>query len=430
MISSAKLNKTSVNIYLILQYMTKIKKRKIVLFLIIILSQVKSSPAQIKILFDASKAESAGNADWVIDADANNIGYFNGPAQLGGTESNAQTIPTPLQSTITSTSVETTWRGGISAWGIDCVKKGYLVESLPYNGQITYGQSSNVQDLSNYNIFVVCEPNILFTTAQKTAILQFVQNGGGLFMIGNHAGSDRNGDGEDARIIWNDFMLNNPIQINPFGFTYDSVNIVQTSTNIVSLLTDTLLHGPYGNVTALEYNNGATMTLVPSANATVTGLIYKNGSNTSGNVNAMMVRSRYGLGKIAAIGDSSPSDDGTGDINDILYDGYFSGGLGNHKKLIMNTTFWLANNIITSIEHISKSDFNLFPNPFTDELTVTVSENINSAFEILNLTGQVVNTFTVENNFSGTVDLSFLKPGIYLIRNKSSNSHYQKIIKR
>ena len=410
--------------------MTKIKKRKIVLFLIIILSQVKSSPAQIKILFDASKAESAGNADWVIDADANNIGYFNGPAQLGGTESNAQTIPTPLQSTIASTSVETTWRGGISAWGIDCVKKGYLVESLPYNGQITYGQSSNVQDLSNYNIFVVCEPNILFTTAQKTAILQFVQNGGGLFMIGNHAGSDRNGDGEDARIIWNDFMLNNPIQINPFGFTYDSVNIVQTSTNIVSLLTDTLLHGPYGNVTALEYNNGATMTIVPSANATVTGLIYKNGSNTSGNVNAMMVRSRYGLGKIAAIGDSSPSDDGTGDINDILYDGYFSGGLGNHKKLIMNTTFWLANNIITSIEHISKSDFNLFPNPFTDELTVTVSENINSAFEILNLTGQVVNTFTVENNFSGTVDLSFLKPGIYLIRNKSSNSHYQKIIKR
>ncbi|HOS47696.1 MAG TPA: hypothetical protein PLG57_03620, partial [Bacteroidia bacterium] len=52
------------------------------------------SYAQTKILFDASKAEAAGNADWVIDADAHNIGYFNGPAQIGGTESNAQKIPT------------------------------------------------------------------------------------------------------------------------------------------------------------------------------------------------------------------------------------------------------------------------------------------------------------------------------------------------
>lgn len=430
MISSAKLSKTNVSIYLILHYMIKIKIRRILLLLILTFCQVKLSVAQIKILFDASKAETSGNADWIIDADANNIGYFNGPAQLGGTESNAQTIPTPLQSTITSTSVETIWRGGISAWGIDCVKEGYLVESLPYNGQITYGQSSNVQDLSNYNIFVVCEPNILFTTAQKTAILQFVQNGGGLFMIGNHAGSDRNGDGEDARMIWNDLMLNNTIQINPFGFTYDSVNIVQTSTNIASLATDTLLHGPYGNVTALEYNNGATMTLMPSANANVKGVIYKNGSNSSGNVNAMMVRSRYGLGKIAAIGDSSPSDDGTGDINDILYNGYFSGGFGNHKKLIMNTTFWLANNIVTSVDQVSKSNFNLFPNPFTDELTVTLTENINSDFEILNLTGQTVYRFTTGNNFSATIDLRFLTPGIYLIRNNSSNSYYQKIIKR
>jgi hypothetical protein len=430
MISSAKLSKTSVIIYLNLQYMTKIKMRIISCVTALIFFSTTIVKAQVKILFDASKAEASGNADWIIDADANNIGYFNGPAQIGGTESNPQRIPTPLQSTITSSTLESAWMGGISAWGIDCAKYGYIVESLPYNGLITYGVSTNAQDLSNYKIFVVCEPNILFTSSQKTAILQFVQNGGGLFIIGNHAGSDRNGDGEDSRIIWNDLMLNNSIQNNPFGFTYDSVNIVQVSTNIATLPTDTLLHGPYGNVNALEYNNGATMTITPLANSNVKGVIYKNGSSSTGNTNAMMVRSRFGLGKVAAIGDSSPIDDGTGDPNDLLYDGYIGGGLGNHKKLIMNTTFWLANNIITGIENNPTRDFNIFPNPFADELTVTLAENKTSAFEIVNSTGQTVFTFTIGENLSSTIDLSFLTPGIYLIRNKSSNGHYQKIIKK
>jgi hypothetical protein len=133
---------------------------------------------------------------------------------------------------------------------------------------------------------------------------------------------------------------------------------------------------------------------------------------------------------VAAIGDSSPIDDGTGDPNDLLYDGYIGGGLGNHKKLIMNTTFWLANNIITGIENNTRRDFNHFPNPFSDELTVTLSENKVSAFEIVNLTGQIVFGFTIEENISSIIDLSFLTPGMYLIRNKSSNSDYQKIIKK
>ena len=50
-----------------------------------------STNAQIKILFDATKAEMAGNADWVIDADSKS-----------GGESNPQRIPTPAQSGITA----------------------------------------------------------------------------------------------------------------------------------------------------------------------------------------------------------------------------------------------------------------------------------------------------------------------------------------
>lgn len=409
--------------------MTKIKMRNIFITIVLLIISYTNGNAQIKILFDATKAEAAGNADWVIDADQNNIGFFNGPAQIGGTESNAQRIPTPLQATITSTSSETTWSGGISAWGIDCVKKGYTVESLPYNGQITYGQSSNAQDLSNYKVYIVCEPNILFTTAQKTAMMQFVQNGGGLFMICDHANSDRNGDNYDSQMIWNDFILNNPVQNNAFGFNFDSVDVSQISTNIAVLATDTLLHGPYGNVTSLEYNNGATLTLTPTANANVKGVIYKNGSSTTGNTNAMMVRSRYGLGKVAALGDSSPADDGTGDPNDALYDGYITGASGNHKKLIMNTTFWLVNNLTTGIEQYNKITFNVFPNPFNNELTVTLSENKNSIFEILDMSGKSIKTFEVFVDNSTTIDLSTLAPGLYLLQNKLNKSDCRKIIK-
>ncbi len=143
------------------------------IYIVVLLSLVtfNLSKAQVKILYDATKAETAGSADWVIDADAHDLGYSSGPAVLGGgDESDPQRFPTPDQSTVTSSTLETYWEGGISAWGIDMVKKGYYVETLPYNGSITYGNSGNVQDLSNYKVFIVDEPNIKFTAAEDTAI--------------------------------------------------------------------------------------------------------------------------------------------------------------------------------------------------------------------------------------------------------------------
>ncbi|MFY0108250.1 hypothetical protein ABTP98_19440, partial [Acinetobacter baumannii] len=90
---------------------------------------------------------------------------------------------------------------------------------------ISYGNTANPQDLSYYSVFVVDEPNIIFTAAEKTAILRFVQNGGGLFMISDHDISDRNNDGYDSPDIWNDLMQNNSVQANPFGFTVNLDNI-------------------------------------------------------------------------------------------------------------------------------------------------------------------------------------------------------------
>lgn len=166
----------------------------------VVLAVLGAQGQTIKILFDASQAQMAGNADWVIDADVFNIGTNSAHLMVtgAGNEANPQRYPTPAQSSITSSTAQTYWKGALSYWAIDLVRQGYSVETLPYNGLITYGVGTNTQDLSNYNAFIVCEPNIRFSTSEKAALLSYVQNGGGLFMIADHTVSDRNNDGWDS----------------------------------------------------------------------------------------------------------------------------------------------------------------------------------------------------------------------------------------
>ncbi|MBP6335678.1 MAG: hypothetical protein KA444_09425, partial [Bacteroidia bacterium] len=133
----------------------------------------------------------------------------------------------------------------------------------------------------------------------------------------------------------------NSVQVNPFGMNFDYVNISQLSTNIPSLPGDSILYGPAGNVTAVEWFNGTTITINTSLNPSVRGVVYKSGSSFGSN-NIMFAYSRFGNGKVAAIGDSSPCDDGSGDSNDNLFDGYIADAGGNHRKLLMNATIWLA----------------------------------------------------------------------------------------
>lgn len=301
-----------------------------------------SIQAQKKILFDATKAETAGNADWVIDADQHNLSFSNGYAVAGsGNESNPQRFPTPAQSTVTSSTPEIYWEGGLSAWGVDLVKKGFEVETLPYNGKITYGSSSNTQDLSHYAVFVVDEPNIQFTSAEKTAILQFVYHGGGLFMISDHDRSDRNGDGIDSPSVWNDLMQHNSVQTDPFGISFDLLKFDDKSTDVRNLPDNPILNGSMGKVTELQFFAGTSMTLHPGDNSSVKGLIYRSGSSF-GNANVMFASSTFGKGKVVALGDSSPPDDGTGDPGDRLYNGWTKDANGNHERLIMNASIWLA----------------------------------------------------------------------------------------
>src|SRR6266446_10984490 len=133
--------------------------KKVVPVLLLLLVSFALNAQQKSILFDAGHAQTAGNADWTLDEDS------------CGT---AQRFPTPDQAGITSSTAETYWSGGFSAMGVDLVKKGFHVESLPVGARISYGDTTNAQDLRNYNVFVIPEPNIRFTAAEVTAIRSFV----------------------------------------------------------------------------------------------------------------------------------------------------------------------------------------------------------------------------------------------------------------
>jgi hypothetical protein len=380
------------------------------------ISRAQTSPA---ILFDNRKAETAGNADWIIDADVHNLNFpASGAIGTTGTESNAQRIPLPAQSGITATTPETYWNGALSALAVDMVKKGYRVESLPYNVALTYGNSGNAQDLSNYSVYVVCEPNIIFSTSEKTAILNFIKNGGGLFMISDHSVSDRNNDGWDSPEIWNDLMKNNSVQTNPFGIEFDTTvaggNFSGTFTSIAPDVKDSILHGPGGNVTTVQFANGTRMTLDPSANASVVGDVFKS-TAANVNINALMAHAHFFKGKVAAIGDSSPLDDGTGDPNDALYDGYVGDAAGNHQKLLINTMIWLAtnSNITTSITEQDQKEYAviIYPNPANDAIHIITTESIRS-IRIISYLGTTVNATMTDSK----IDIHALSKGYYVLR--------------
>ena len=417
----------------------KLNKITLILFITII---TNLGIAQNKILFDATKAEMCGNADWIIDADAHNI-YFNSTTHIpyvsaGSTTgaSNAQRLPTPAQSGVTSTTPETYWDGGISGIAVDCAKQGYIVETLPYNGAITYGNSANVQDLSNYKAFVITEPNTLFTASEKNAIMNFISNGGGLMMICDHAGSDRNNDGNDPPMVWNDFLSNNGVANDGLGITFDVLsNVSGNSTSFAPLATTSpyysILHGTFGNPVQVLWSGGATMTLNTTNNSSVKGIVYKSGSSTSGTTNVYVAAATYQSGKVFAVGDSSIIDDGTGDTGDTLYTGYTVDANGNHQKLLMNGMIWLMTNNTAAINDnlLNTNHFIIAPNPIKDgqiHFSFNLEELQSATFSIYDTLGRLVKEKNLDNLTVGlnyqTIESDNLNLGVYICKLATDNT--------
>ena len=277
------------------------------LFVMFFVSQVFGA----KILFDYTKEEDAGNADWVIDDD----------------------WPLPYPSWPSS---PTDWNGAISSWGYQLkIQYGDTVHTL-HDYPITYQDPSNPYDLSNYDVFIVPEPQDTFTNAERNAILDFVRDGGGLFMVSDHYSSDRNNNGWDSPRIWNEFgsEMYFGIHFQVQGESYNNITETSYDLNNASELYD-ILHGPEGDVVSLAFHSGDVMSINTSYNSNVRVVVYY--PNTS---YGMCVVSQYGNGRVAAIGDSSPCDDGTARPgNSNIYNGW---GEATDSILFINLTRWLA----------------------------------------------------------------------------------------
>ncbi|MCX7829842.1 MAG: lamin tail domain-containing protein, partial [Acidobacteria bacterium] len=105
-----------------------------------------------------------------------------------------------------------------------------------------------------------------------------------------------------------------------------------------------IICGPFGSGSGGLGLFGATsMDINPSDNPNVKAHVWRTGQ-THNNLRVTFATSEYGTGRVAAVGDSSPADDGTGDSGDTLYNGWdkASGGV-NNREIFLNATYFLSN---------------------------------------------------------------------------------------
>ncbi|ARU59996.1 hypothetical protein CBW65_02145 [Tumebacillus avium] len=191
--------------------------------------------------------------------------------------------------------------------------------------------------LTGVDVLVLPEPNTNFSSSEKTAINDFVLNKGkGLYIISDHIISDRNNDGWDSVEIFNGYLQGQYSSTNEwigksFGFRVNENDITQEP------MTDVRPHAITSGVSGVAAWNGATFTITNSAYAQ--GLVYLTNTAAGPYVVASQVPSG---GRVSAIGDSSPFNDGSGLTSVANYNSWPQYG---HAKLAVNTVKWLAKDL-------------------------------------------------------------------------------------
>ncbi|MEH6938893.1 Ig domain protein group 2 domain protein [Bacillus sp. JJ664] len=284
-----------------------------------------------KILFDNTHGQTAGAADWVLD-------------------------------------------GGFSDFANALANKGYYAKELRKNSPITY------EDLQGYNVFIIGEANIPYKTSEQAAMIQYVQNGGSIFFIGDHYNADRNKNRWDASEVFNGYRrgaYSNPAKgmgteeansaamqgvtgsdwlSDNFGirFRYNAIGDV-TANDIVA---PSQAFGITTGVSTVAMHAGSTLAItnpnkakgivyLPTTSAAwgnaVDQGVYNGGGRAEGPYAAV---SKLGLGKAAFIGDSSPVEDATPKYlreetgtSKTTYDGFKE---QNDGTLLVNIIDWLS----------------------------------------------------------------------------------------
>jgi len=243
--------------------------------------EVPTSPevpeGSLLVLFDKGHGELAGNADWTIGSSPD-------------------------------------YTGAYSDFGAALRHEGFKTESINYIDNST---------LSGAKILVIPEPNNPLSSSSINSVINFVSSGGGLLIIGNHEGSDRNNNGWDSGDVLNEFSPDY------FGITFVADSFLEEISNIET---------PHSSITTGVSKVGCYVgcTLTISGNAQ--GHIWRNGFPKN-STQIYVASSFYGKGKVVAIGDSAIFDDGTGAVGENLHNNW---PLLNNAQLGINIIKWLA----------------------------------------------------------------------------------------
>ncbi|MGM1049259.1 MAG: endonuclease [Bacillota bacterium] len=317
-----------------------------------IAAKVVNEHAGKKVLFDNTHGQTAGAADWVID-------------------------------------------GGFSDFGQALAGDGFDVTELRKASPLTYN------DLKDYEVFVVAEPNIPFKQTEQAAMKQYVEGGGSIFFIGDHYNADRNKnrwDGSESmngyrRGAWEDptkgmgsdekgsaamqGVCSSDWLSDNFGvrFRYNALGDITANVIVPS---DQAL-GITAGVSRVAMHAGSTLAITDPkkakgivylpktneawANAVDQG-VYNGGGFEEGPYVAV---SKLGLGKAAFIGDSSPVEDATPKYlreetgtKKTTYDGFKE---QDDAELLLNLVNWLA-------EQENYGSLDQVPNLALDQATV------------------------------------------------------------
>lgn len=294
-------------------------------------AKVVNQNAGKKVLFDNSHGQTAGAADWVID-------------------------------------------GGFSDFGNALANDGYYVKELRKTTPFTY------DDLKEYNVFVIAEPQIPFKTSEQAALTQYVETGGSIFFVGDHYNADRNKNRWDGSEVINGYRRgafedpakgmstderNSEAMQNVTGSDWLSDNFgVRFRYNALGDINANIVvpadqaFGITEGVSAVAMHAGSTLAITDPEKAK--GIVYLPKTNAKWN-NAVdqgvyngggieegpyVAVSKLGAGKAAFIGDSSPVEDAspkylreeTG-TRKTTYDGFKE---ADDAVLLVNTVNWLA----------------------------------------------------------------------------------------
>ncbi|MGH3342212.1 MAG: DUF4350 domain-containing protein [Carbonactinosporaceae bacterium] len=246
--------------------------------------------------------------------------------------------PNPLVEDLNPTD-EDDWTGTLSAWGVSLQRTGrYVIRTLPPSGRITYGEPASALDLGRFDTLVLPAPAQPFSDAERAAIVRWLRDGGGLFLIAGGAAS------RDA--------LGDLLASEPFGFSFERAGHDAQGPAMTALRAGgPLLAGPFGQVTGSTVAGDTALALDSGENSTVRGWIWRRGEDRSNGRGLVFVTATLGRGRVAAWSGASAIDDGTR-IREGTGEGSpradQGGGRGwsdppaTDGRLALNATAWLA----------------------------------------------------------------------------------------